>query len=226
MNFLDILQPNVAKKPSLIKSNLSELKFTRTHSGNIGLWPAGEKAALDRLENFLQVKVKLYNESRNSPIIDGTSRISPYLALGILSPKRCILEGLKLNNFEFTAGSKGICKWIDEIVWREFYRNIMHSFPKVSKGMPFQDYTKKIVWRFDQDEFAASSNANKFSIEMLIEDYIAVRTSTITLFKSFDTKALQRIGVASNSNLSVRACGYIICGHERHHILILKERYL
>jgi len=155
MNFLDILQPNVAKKPSLIKSNLSELKFTRTHSGNIGLWPAGEKAALDRLENFLQVKVKLYNESRNSPIIDGTSRISPYLALGILSPKRCILEGLKLNNFEFTAGSKGICKWIDEIVWREFYRNIMHSFPKVSQNKPFQDYTNSIQWRHSDSELEA-----------------------------------------------------------------------
>jgi deoxyribodipyrimidine photo-lyase len=79
--------------------------------------------------------------------IDGTSRISPYLALGILSPKRCILEGLKLNNFEFTSGNKGICKWIDEIVWREFYRNIMLSFPKVSKNQPFQDYTKSIKWR-------------------------------------------------------------------------------
>ena len=62
---------------------------------------------------------------------------------------RNILEALKLNNFEFTSGNKGYTKWIDEIVWREFYRNIMHSFPKVSKGMPFQDYTRKIVWRLD-----------------------------------------------------------------------------
>jgi deoxyribodipyrimidine photo-lyase len=155
MNFLDILQPSSAKKPSSIKSNLSDLKFTKTHSANIGLWPAGEKAALDRLKNFLQAKAKLYNESRNSPIIDGTSRISPYLSLGILSPKRCILEALKLNNFEFTVGSKGICKWIDEIVWREFYRNIMHSFPKVSQNKPFQDYTNFIQWRHSDSELEA-----------------------------------------------------------------------
>ena len=65
------------------------------------------------------------------------------------------MEGLKLNNFEFTSGNKGICKWIDEIVWREFYRNIMFSFPKVSKNQPFQDYTRSIKWRNSGEELEA-----------------------------------------------------------------------
>ena len=152
MDFLDITQLTPAKKSFSSKSNLSDIKFVKTHSANINLWPAGERAAQDRLANFLQSKARLYSESRNSPIIDGTSRISPYLALGVLSPKRCILEGLKLNNFEFTSGNKGICKWIDEIVWREFYRNIMYSFPRVSQNMPFQDYTNSIKWRYSDDD--------------------------------------------------------------------------
>ena len=155
INFLDISHPTAVKKPLSIKSNLSDLKFFKTHAVNIDLWPAGEKVAKERLKNFLQSKVKLYSDSRNSPIIDGTSRISPYLALGILSPKRCILEGLKLNNFEFASGNKGICMWIDEIIWREFYRNIMHSFPKVSKNQPFKDYTNSIKWRYSEDELKA-----------------------------------------------------------------------
>ncbi|MDA9925359.1 DNA photolyase family protein [Gammaproteobacteria bacterium] len=155
MNFLDITQPHSAKKPSSTKSNLSNLKFVKSNLANINLWPAGEAAAHERLASFLHLKAKLYSESRNSPIIDGTSRISPYLALGILSPKRCILEGLKLNDFEFTSGNKGICKWIDEIVWREFYRNIMYSFPKVSMNQPFQDYTKSIHWRHSSEELEA-----------------------------------------------------------------------
>jgi deoxyribodipyrimidine photo-lyase len=155
MNFLDLELPRKSKKLPSIKSDLSALKFTKTHSANIDLWPAGEGAAQEKLANFLQSKAQLYSESRNSPIIDGTSRISPYLALGILSPKRCILEGLKLNNFEFTSGNKGICKWIDEIVWREFYRNIMYSFPKVSQNQPFQDYTKSIRWRHSDNELEA-----------------------------------------------------------------------
>ena len=155
MNFLELATPSKQKKAPSIQSDLSILKFVKTHSANIDLWPAGESAAQDKLEDFLHSKANFYNASRNSPILDGTSRISPYLALGILSPKRCILEGLKLNNFEFTSGNKGICKWIDEIIWREFYRNIMHSFPKVSQNQPFQDYTKSIRWRHSEKELEA-----------------------------------------------------------------------
>jgi len=138
MDFLDINYNHPIKKPINIESDLSKIEFARTHSVNMNLWPAGESAALERLSNFLSSKADSYSESRNSPILDGTSRISPYLALGILSPRRCILEGLKLNNFEFTSGNKGICKWIDEIVWREFYRNIMHCFPESVKIDPFK----------------------------------------------------------------------------------------
>ena len=160
MDFLDIDKPKNAKEPNLINSDLSKLNFTKTHVAKIDLWPAGEIAALERLANFLSSKVKSYSESRNSPILDGTSRISPYLALGILSPKRCILEGLKLNNFEFTSGNKGICKWIDEIVWREFYRNIMHSFPRVSKNKPFKLDTESIQWRHSDKELEAFYTGN------------------------------------------------------------------
>ena len=160
MDFLDIEKPKNAKEPNLIKSDLSKLNFIKTHAAKIDLWPAGEIAAQDRLANFLSSKVKSYSEKRNSPILDGTSRISPYLALGILSPKRCILEGLKLNNFEFTSGNKGICKWIDEIVWREFYRNIMHSFPRVSKNKPFKPDTESIQWRHSEKELEAFYTGN------------------------------------------------------------------
>ena len=160
MDFLDIDKPKNAKEPNLIKSDLSKLNFIKTHAVKIDLWPAGEIAAQDRLANFLSSKVKSYSEKRNSPILDGTSRISPYLALGILSPKRCILEGLKLNNFEFTSGNKGICKWIDEIVWREFYRNIMHSFPRVSKNKPFKPDTESIQWRHSDKELEAFYTGN------------------------------------------------------------------
>ena len=121
----------------------------------MSLWGIGESAAEKRLHEFLDEKVMDYSKNRNDPILEGTSRISPYLALGIISPRKCILEALKINNFEFTSGNTGITKWIDEIVWREFYKNIMFSFPKVSRGQPFQDYSKKIKWRYSDEEFKA-----------------------------------------------------------------------
>ena len=57
--------------------------------------------------------------------------------------------------FELSSGNKGVTKWIDEIIWREFYKNIMFSFPKVSKGQPFQEYSKSIKWRYDEFEYNA-----------------------------------------------------------------------
>ena len=79
---------------------------------------------------------------------------------------------------------------------------------------------------FDQDEFAANSNANLRTMEELLDEYIAVRTANIVLFTSFTEETMQRMGIASNSPLSVRAAGYIICGHEKHHIAVINERYL
>jgi deoxyribodipyrimidine photo-lyase len=157
MNFLDIDYQYKEKSINSSQGNFEDFNydFESTHGVDMSLWPHGEESALKILNEFLATKAPNYSANRNDPIIEGTSRISPYLATGVISSRRCILEALKLNNFEFTSGNKGYTKWIDEIVWREFYRNIMHSFPKVSKGMPFQDYTRKIVWRFDQGEFDA-----------------------------------------------------------------------
>ena len=157
MDFLDIEYRYEARNNLDYSSNVRDFDFNykKTHQVNMELWPAGEDEAETRLLRFLNEKAIDYSKNRNDPILDGTSRISPYLALGIISSKKCILEALKINNFEFNSGHIGVTKWIDEIVWREFYKNIMFSFPKVSKGQPFQDYSKAILWRYNEDEFNA-----------------------------------------------------------------------
>ena len=157
MKFLDIEFNYPVKNKLEIQSNISnfDFNFSSKHSVDMNLWPAGEINALIQLNDFLDNKAINYSKDRNDPILNGTSRISPYLACGVISSRRCILEGLKRNNFELTSGNTGITKWIDEIVWREFYRNIMFSFSKVSRGKPFQDYTKNIQWQFDKDKLDA-----------------------------------------------------------------------
>ena len=157
MDYLDIDFHYVKKNLQDISSNILtfDFNYSRTHQVDMELWSIGESAAEKKLHEFLDEKVMDYSKNRNDPILEGTSRISPYLALGIISPRKCILEALKINNFEFTSGNNGITKWIDEIVWREFYKNIMFFFPKVSRGQPFQDYSKKIKWRYCEEEFKA-----------------------------------------------------------------------
>ncbi len=160
LDLLDIEFKYMPKIKTSISSNIDSFDFfvNKDHSVDMNLWPIGEKEALKNLNKYLDKKIFNYAKDRNDPIIEGTSRLSPYLALGILSPKRCILEALKKNNFELDSGEKGVTKWIDEIVWREFYKNIMFSFPRVSKGKPFQEYTNKVKWRFNEEEYEAWKN--------------------------------------------------------------------
>ncbi|MGF1556659.1 DinB family protein [Paucihalobacter sp.] len=79
---------------------------------------------------------------------------------------------------------------------------------------------------FDQDEYVPLSKANKRSIASLIEEFETVRQSTISLFKSFEVEDLLQIGKASSTDVSVRALGYILIGHQNHHKEIIEQRYL
>lgn len=79
---------------------------------------------------------------------------------------------------------------------------------------------------FDENEYAANSNSNRRSMQNIIAEYKAIRAASIALFESFDDKDMQALGTTSNSEFNVMALGYIISGHNVHHINVLKERYL
>ncbi len=79
---------------------------------------------------------------------------------------------------------------------------------------------------FDENIFAENALAGNKTLSDLLDEYIAVRTATILLFKNLTHQHLTQIGTANGSKMSVRAIGFIICGHEIHHCNIIKERYL
>ncbi|RKS20303.1 DinB family protein [Flavobacterium endophyticum] len=79
---------------------------------------------------------------------------------------------------------------------------------------------------FEENEYAAIAGANQRSIRDLLTELAIVRQSTIALFKTFSEDVLKRIGVASGYDVSVRALGVIIIGHQKHHQRIFMERYL
>jgi hypothetical protein len=79
---------------------------------------------------------------------------------------------------------------------------------------------------FDENNYVANAPFARLPLPDLIEDFIAVRRSTISLFRNFDEAAWTRRGVANDNPISVRALAYIIAGHELHHRHILQEKYL
>jgi hypothetical protein len=78
---------------------------------------------------------------------------------------------------------------------------------------------------FDENAWAATSNAGSRLLQDLIDELAVVRAATVALFRGFTDKEFARSGVASNNHITVRAIAYIVAGHERHHIKILRERY-
>lgn len=79
---------------------------------------------------------------------------------------------------------------------------------------------------FEQDAFAASSQANERQAADILGEYAAVREATIALFRGLPEAAMLRSGIADGKRSTVRALGYHIAGHEAHHIAIVEARYL
>ncbi|EDY86496.1 deoxyribodipyrimidine photolyase [gamma proteobacterium HTCC5015] len=119
------------------------------------LWPAGESAALERLETFAEHRLHHYQQRRDYPNAKGTSAISAYLAIGSLSPRAAMRAATRANQGEWTSGSEGAQTWISELLWRDFYQHILTAFPRVSRGRAFQPHTENIVWRDDPEAFQA-----------------------------------------------------------------------
>ena len=119
------------------------------------LWPAGEQAALERLEHFCAELLEDYAEDRDRPDLDATSRLSAYLAAGVLSPRQCLHAALRVNQGEFDGGNKGAVSWINELLWREFYKHILVCYPRVSRHRAFRPETEAVQWRNDADGLAA-----------------------------------------------------------------------
>ena len=85
---------------------------------------------------------------------------------------------------------------------------------------------KTLLPGFEQNYYVDNTNANDRNIQDLLTEFSAVRQSTLLLFKSFSEKQLKRMGTASNAAISVRAIGFIIIGHQKHHQKVFQERYL
>ena len=119
------------------------------------LWPAGEDEAHERLARFTSEQIHYYQDERDLPAKPGTSQLSTYLAAGVLSPRQCLHAALGSNNGEFESGSPGVFTWVNELLWREFYKHVLVGFPRVSRHRAFKPETEYLPWRNAPTELAA-----------------------------------------------------------------------
>jgi DinB superfamily len=79
---------------------------------------------------------------------------------------------------------------------------------------------------FDQDDYMLTAPYNHVELEDLLSEMRLVRLSNIAMFRTLDEEAWGRIGTANGNEVTVRALAFVMGGHLRHHMNVLRERYL
>lgn len=120
---------NFLKTASYNFPTLEEIGFTETGS----IFPKKE---------LREELIKKYDEVRDIPSILGTSRLSVHLRFGTVSIRKLTQKAITLNE-----------KWLNELIWRDFYMNILHHFPHISEGHAFRKEYDLIAWRNNETEF-------------------------------------------------------------------------
>jgi deoxyribodipyrimidine photo-lyase len=110
-------------------------------------WPIGEQAIHQRLKTFLNEHD--YQQERDYPATDGTSCLSPYLAIGVINARLCLAHALKQSGEEAFHST-----WVSELIWRDFYNDLMFEYPRLAKHQTFKPEAPQ-DWPGTQDLFEA-----------------------------------------------------------------------
>jgi len=107
----------------------------------------GEEAAWARLQAFLDTRLPRYPLERDRLDGEGGSRLSPYFALGVLSPREAAWEALR-------RGGEGARKWVAELLWRDFSYHLLYHFPEMAQRALDARF-EALPWTEDEELFQA-----------------------------------------------------------------------
>jgi deoxyribodipyrimidine photo-lyase len=124
--------------------DLLDKTYKNTRLPNVSLSDMGfERSSIKVPEHNLdKALLKDYEETRNIPSIEGTSRLSPYLRFGTIGYRKIIEKALSVKNETF----------LDELIWREFYKAILYHYPE-TQDRAFKPKYDRIEWRNNEEEF-------------------------------------------------------------------------
>lgn len=117
-------------------------------------WPLVDVVEQQVIPAFLQDKFYEYHQERDIPSVKGTSGLSPYLAIGALSPRYLLRQILSNEPDLLLASDQDKFVWLNELIWREFYRHLLHHFPRLCKGKNFNSKYDGLKWRDDDHAFS------------------------------------------------------------------------
>lgn len=93
------------------------------------------------------------------------------------------------------------------------------------RALRFSRNDKTEIAGFDQNNYVPNSNHHNIPLKTIVEEFELVRKANILLFSSFTDEMWLRSGIANKNNVSVRAIVYIMAGHCKHHLNVIREKY-
>jgi deoxyribodipyrimidine photo-lyase len=133
------LEPGETQLESLTVDDLGLLPTINWYEGFAENWTPGEDAGLNRLDEFVADTVADYADDRNRPDLPGTSRLSPHLHFGEVTPRQVLWSAQTAS--ETSAGADtGIEKFVNEIGWREFAHHLLVHFPHTTEKPLREDF--------------------------------------------------------------------------------------
>lgn len=145
-------KPKTMRTPENVKSLPLPTVETWGLSGKMDILEAGERAARERMKHFLNGKILRYDANRNLPSVDGGSRLSQDLRWGLLSPREVYLESEKAAAKGNAAERKSAEVFITELIWREFYLQVLWHFPEVLDA-DFSPKFSNVQWHTNDAAF-------------------------------------------------------------------------
>lgn len=140
---------NITLKSSVSLNQLELIDSIPWHSEFANIWRPGEDAAHYMLESFLDEAVYHYQIQRDIPSIEGTSRLSPALHFGEITPQQIFLSLQPLLHSTLNADKKNAIEtFIKQLVWREFAQHILWHFPHTAES-PMDTRYENSFWKND-----------------------------------------------------------------------------
>jgi deoxyribodipyrimidine photo-lyase len=140
-------------KPEIIHQPTIPVDNKLTHCSSA--WPLACEYERNTLGSFYQDKLIDYEKVRDIPSIKGTSGISPYLASGTISVRYVLIALLNHSPDILLATDSAEFSWLNEIIWRDFYRHLMFHEQKLCKNFCFKDKYNGIYWPYNESLFTA-----------------------------------------------------------------------
>ena len=120
--------------------SLTDIGFATTNLQTLKI-PTGETGAQALLQDFL-TRIDQYEDTRNFPAVKGPSYLSVHLRFGTVSIRQLAREA----HPRMLAGSEGASVWLSELIWRDFYVQVLHNFAHVGQGKSFKPDYDAIRW--------------------------------------------------------------------------------